>query len=83
VPLSCLPAVQRVMLDVSADGPVECPPSKRRAGGSDVAGPIGEELSMRYMKMAMAIAAVCAAMVSLTMAAMRKREGSKGQRSRS
>jgi hypothetical protein len=45
--------------------------------------PNREELSMRYMKMAMAIAAVCAAMVSLTMAAMRKREGSKGQRSRS
>jgi hypothetical protein len=41
-----------------------------------------EELSMPYMKTAMAIAAVCAAMVSLTMAAKRKRDGSKEQRSR-
>jgi hypothetical protein len=37
---------------------------------------------MRYMKTAMAIAAVCVAMISLTMAAKRKREGSKGRRSR-
>jgi hypothetical protein len=37
---------------------------------------------MRYMKMAMAIAAVCAATISLTMAAKRKRQGPKGRRSR-
>jgi hypothetical protein len=37
---------------------------------------------MRYMKTAMAIAAACAAMVSLTMVAKRKRQGPKGRRSR-
>jgi hypothetical protein len=38
---------------------------------------------MRFMKPAMAIAAVCVAMLSVTMAATkRKRQGSKGRRSR-
>jgi hypothetical protein len=42
----------------------------------------GEEFSMRYMKTAMAIAAVCAAMVSLTIAVQRKRQGPKERSSR-
>jgi hypothetical protein len=37
---------------------------------------------MRFMNSAMAIAAVCVAMLSLTMAVQRKRQGQKGRKSR-
>ena len=37
---------------------------------------------MRFMKSAMAIAGICVAMLSLTMAVRRKRQGQKGRRSR-
>jgi hypothetical protein len=47
-----------------------------------VAGPIGEEFSMRFMKPVMAIAAVCVAMLSMTMVVKRKRQGQKGRRPR-
>lgn len=74
---------ERVMLGVSEDVRPNVPLSKA-AGCNARASPdqSGEEFSMRFMKPAMAIAAVCVAMLSLTMATKRKRQGSKGRRSR-
>jgi hypothetical protein len=46
------------------------------------AGPIGEESCMSPMKMGMACAAVCVAMLSVTMIAMRKRGNGKTSKSR-
>jgi hypothetical protein len=41
---------------------------------------MGEERSMRFMKMGMAVAAAIMAMVSMTMIAKRKRDGHKGRK---
>jgi hypothetical protein len=71
--------VDRVILRVSADAQVECPFSKR-AERLGTAGYIGEEIRMRSMKMGMAAAAACVAMLSMTMIAKRKRGARKGRK---
>jgi hypothetical protein len=53
-------------------------PIRRRSGGWNVRESLvqsGKEFSMRFMKTAMAIAAVSVAMLSLTMAVKRQRQG--------
>jgi hypothetical protein len=71
--------VDRVILRVSADDQAECPFSKRaeRLGTADY---IGEEIRMRSMKMGMAAAAACVAMLSMTMIVRRKRGARKGRK---
>lgn len=63
------------MLGVSADARAECVVAKRQGGTRASPVQSGEEFTMRFMKSAMAIAAVCVAMLSLTMAVRHKRQG--------
>ena len=75
-------AGQRVIL-AYPPMPGRCAPPRR--GGLNARASLihsGEGTTMRFIKAGMAIAAVCAAMLSMTMIVKRKRQGQQGRRPR-